>query len=179
MRRNRGAVLAAATIFLLLIGGVIGTTVGLVHAERERVIAQAVNDFLQQDLLMQADPLAQVDRGFGADPNLTVKEALNRAASGIPDRFRDQPLTEAAIRFAIGDAYIGVGEENQAVSHLERRWRCERSYWGPTTSLPSAPSFRLSSRYALHQPNERSAALGEEVVRAAKGETSSLPSRHA
>ncbi|HLJ97661.1 MAG TPA: hypothetical protein VKU02_31155 [Gemmataceae bacterium] len=34
MRRNRRAVLAASTIVLLLVPGIIGTTTGLVRAER-------------------------------------------------------------------------------------------------------------------------------------------------
>ena len=35
-----------------------------------------------------------------------MKEALDRAASMIDERFQDQPLVEAAVRMAIGEAYI-------------------------------------------------------------------------
>src|SRR5205814_8574820 len=36
LRRNRGPVLAASAIFVLLVGGVIGTTWGMVRAQRAR-----------------------------------------------------------------------------------------------------------------------------------------------
>jgi eukaryotic-like serine/threonine-protein kinase len=36
VRRNRGPVMAAAVIFVLLLGGIVGTTLGLVRAERAR-----------------------------------------------------------------------------------------------------------------------------------------------
>jgi tetratricopeptide (TPR) repeat protein len=90
------------------------------RADGEARTAQAVNEFLQQDLLLQADSLEQADRGFPAEPNLTVREALNRAAAKIGDRFRDQPLVEAAVRQAIGDAYRGVGAPRLGVPHLVR-----------------------------------------------------------
>jgi tetratricopeptide (TPR) repeat protein len=90
------------------------------RADRESRTAKAVNDFLQQDLLRQVDSRSQADRGFIGDPDLKVKETLNRAAARIGDRFRDQPLVEAAIRKVIGDAYRGIGEPQRAVEHLER-----------------------------------------------------------
>jgi putative heme-binding domain-containing protein len=39
-RRNRGPLLAVATIFLVLLGGTVGTTIGMVGQSRQRVIAQ-------------------------------------------------------------------------------------------------------------------------------------------
>src|SRR5687767_12861526 len=39
-RRNKGPVLAAATVFLVLVAGTIGTTLGLIGQSRQRVIAQ-------------------------------------------------------------------------------------------------------------------------------------------
>ena len=40
IRRNRAAVVAAAVMFLLLVGGIVGTTIGLVGQARQRAIAQ-------------------------------------------------------------------------------------------------------------------------------------------
>jgi tetratricopeptide (TPR) repeat protein/tRNA A-37 threonylcarbamoyl transferase component Bud32 len=90
------------------------------EAEQDRAIAKAVNDFVQQDLLLQADSAEQASRGYEQQPNLTVKEALQRAAERIHDRFQGQPLVEAAIRAAIGNAYLGIGEASLAVPHLQR-----------------------------------------------------------
>src|SRR5262249_52839451 len=59
------------------------------EAQRERDVAVAVNDFLQKDLLGQADianqPLA-AGGGVGRNPNVTVAELLGRAAGAIEGR---------------------------------------------------------------------------------------------
>ena len=75
-----------------------------------------MNDFLQEDLLRQASSSSQAEAGFTPDPNLTVREALERAAERIGDRFKDQPLQEAAVQMAIGDALARVGEAERADS---------------------------------------------------------------
>lgn len=89
-------------------------------AARETAVAISVNDFLQNDLLRQADSRKQADDTRDANPNLTVRQALDRAAARISDRFRGQDLVEAEIRYAIGEAYIGIGESRVAIPHLER-----------------------------------------------------------
>jgi serine/threonine protein kinase/tetratricopeptide (TPR) repeat protein len=90
------------------------------RATREANNARAVNEFLLQDLLRQVDVHYQLNTGFTANPNLTVKEALDRAAAKIGERFQDQPESEAAIRMAIGHAYAGVGDNQLQVLHMER-----------------------------------------------------------
>src|SRR5204862_441817 len=70
VRRNKGPVLAAMIVLLVVVAGIVGTTWGLlravsarqaetnhrVRAEEEKQIAQAVNDFLLNDLLGEAAP---------------------------------------------------------------------------------------------------------------------------
>jgi tetratricopeptide (TPR) repeat protein len=88
-------------------------------AATDAAIAQAINNFLQQDVLKQvnSDPLFRSE--FGGQSRLTVKEALDRAAAKIGDRFKDQPLVEAAVRTAIGDAYASLSEHASSVPHRE------------------------------------------------------------
>jgi eukaryotic-like serine/threonine-protein kinase len=78
VRRNRGPVLTASLILLAAVGGLAGTTAGLLRAERarkdvvtareaetaqrlvaegERAVTRAVNEFLQKDLLRLADTM--------------------------------------------------------------------------------------------------------------------------
>jgi len=90
------------------------------EAERQRAVAEAVNDFLQNDLLRQTSPEAQIGRKFQPDPDIKVRVLLDRAAQGIDTRFRDQPLVEAAIRRAIGQTYQDVGDSAKAIHHLKR-----------------------------------------------------------
>ena len=97
----------------------------------EGAIARAVNDFLQKDLLLQAASVEQADRGFAQNPNLTVKEALDRAAARIGKRFPDQPLVEAALRQTIGAAYRGVGEAERGTPHLRKALMLRKRELGP------------------------------------------------
>jgi tetratricopeptide (TPR) repeat protein len=98
------------------------------EAATESAIAQAVNDFLQRDLLRQVD---DGDDWYTQYPNLTVREALDRAAARIGERFRDQPLVEAAIRTTIGNAYKGLGVIPPAVIQLETALTLRRDNLGP------------------------------------------------
>jgi serine/threonine-protein kinase len=102
-RRHRGVVMTAA---LLLVLGSVGTSIGLVWALRaeakakeEAAIAKAVNDFLLEDLLGQAEP----DKN-PRNKKVTVEELLDRAAARIAGKFTQQPAVEAEIRRTIGDA---------------------------------------------------------------------------
>ena len=49
-----------------------------------------------------------------------MREALERAAKQIGDRFKDQPLQEAAVRMTIGTSLRGLGEAERAEPHLQR-----------------------------------------------------------
>jgi serine/threonine protein kinase/tetratricopeptide (TPR) repeat protein len=100
------------------------------EADRQRALADEVNQFLQSDLLRQADSQFQSRSRFVPDPDLTVRKALDRAAARIGDRFKNQPLVEAGIRMAIGNAYVGVGQAKLAVSHLQRALELRQKHLG-------------------------------------------------
>jgi serine/threonine protein kinase len=114
------------------------------QAATDAAIARAVADFLQQDLLRQVDLRAQRGSGFVPARNLTVKEALDRAAGRIGQRFKDQPLVEATIRMTIGDTYANVGEWQLAVPHLERAVALRKAYLGPDAPETMDAMLRLA-----------------------------------
>jgi eukaryotic-like serine/threonine-protein kinase len=89
------------------------------RAESSAEIAEAVNDFVNRDLLAQAAVQIQAEPGSAPNPNLTVKEALNRAAARIGERFARRPIVEASIRQTIGEAYFHLGRHPNAREHLE------------------------------------------------------------
>src|SRR5205814_355164 len=68
--------------------------------------------------------------GSKGDPNVTVREALHRASARVGERFRDQPLVEAAIRTAIGEAYSSVGAYRLAAEHLGRAVELLKTHLG-------------------------------------------------
>src|SRR5260221_14792222 len=66
------------------------------RADQQTKIAQAVNDFLNEDVLGAASTSGQ--RGeYMPDRDLKVRDALDRAAARLPGRFPGQPLVEAKI----------------------------------------------------------------------------------
>ena len=145
VRRNKLAFAAGSAVAASL---VIGLTLSTVLFFRERaarkraneqdqaIAARAVNDFLQEDLLGQADSYSQAEAGFTPDPNLTVREALERAAERIGDRFKDQPLQEAAVRMAIGNALArrrGGGARDSAPATVASS--CAGRSWGRTIGI--------------------------------------------
>jgi tetratricopeptide (TPR) repeat protein len=150
-RRHRGAMLAVTLISMSLVGGVVGTGVGLVQAkvaesnavqeaiqkrtERDRAVkaeleamtqaelTRSVNAFLQY-MLSQADVGSQ-PRSIGGvqvdrNPNLTVRELLDRFSKNINGKSAGNELVEAAILHTIGDAYFALGEYAEAKRHLQR-----------------------------------------------------------
>ncbi len=90
------------------------------RATNEAAIAREVNQFLQEDLIGQAASLPHGSQEFAGTPYVTVREAIDRAAARVGQRFQDQPLIEAAIRTSIGAAYKSLHAFQLAVPHLER-----------------------------------------------------------
>ena len=87
--------------------------------ERDKAIAaeaktRAINDFLTQDLLTQAEPANNA-----AEDKVTLLEVLDRAAEKVGQRFADQPELEAALRETIASTYHGLASWEKA----EAQWR--------------------------------------------------------
>jgi hypothetical protein len=120
VRRHRGPVLAAAIIFLLLVGGIVGTTVGLVQADQARDTAEK--------------RLAQIEKGIdvlGAvfddlDPAAEEKEGrplrailgdrLDHVAAELDGEAVGDPVVVAGLqdRSLLGGALLGQGKDVEA-----------------------------------------------------------------
>jgi serine/threonine protein kinase/tetratricopeptide (TPR) repeat protein len=133
VRRNKLTFVAGSAVAASLIIGLSLSTVSFFRervarqrADEQTAVAKAVSDFLQEDLLRQADSHFQADAHFTPDPNLTVRAALDRAAERIGERFKNDPLQEAAVRMAIGNALIGLGQAERALPHVQRALELRR-----------------------------------------------------
>ncbi len=91
-------------------------------AEAQRTRAEAINKFLNEDLLGAADT-----SGPGGQHDPTVKVLLARAAGRLEGRFSDDPVTKASIDLAIGKAYFGLSDypsaetfQKQGIGRLEK-----------------------------------------------------------
>ncbi len=84
------------------------------QARAEADKAQAINEFLTEDLLSQAEPAQN-----SVEDHVTVMEVLDRAAAKVGDRFAAQPEVAEALRWTIARTYHGLGSWEQA----EQQWR--------------------------------------------------------
>ena len=141
VKRNKGQVIAASLVFLTLVGGIIGTSLGMASArraqkaeadqranavvQRDKAIAaeikareeaaksRTINDFLTQDLLTQAEPANNA-----VEDKVTLLEILDRAAEKVGTRFADQPELERSLRVTIAGTYHGLASWEKAETQV-------------------------------------------------------------
>jgi eukaryotic-like serine/threonine-protein kinase len=121
-RRHQGALITAALFAVMLIVAAALVIRQSIRANSEAAVAQAVSDFLRNDLLAQGSPSVQWAwaPGAKADPDLRVKAVLDRAAARIAAKFQRQPEVEAAIRETIGATYMDLEAYDEARKQFER-----------------------------------------------------------
>lgn len=134
-RRHRVAMLAGGLIVLALLGGTIGTTIGLVRARDASQLARhaaeeanSVNEFMRE-FLTSADPDED-----GA--NVALADVLDEASEAASRRFTTQPEVEARVRILLGQVYLRLGLLQQAESELRRSaklWTVEAGPDDPRT----------------------------------------------
>jgi tetratricopeptide (TPR) repeat protein len=128
MRRHRTLVSALS---VLLVAAVVGLSAGAVLLERARVEtvhqrqaadkarrkAEALNRFLIDDLLKQADPM---NNPLG--DRITVRELLDKAAERLDSQMSlaEEPEIEAELRSVIGHAYEYLSVFDKAERHYQR-----------------------------------------------------------
>lgn len=175
VRRNKLAFAAGSVVAVSLALGLGFSTVLFLRerdarnrADEQAAIAKAVNEFLQHDLLSQASGEVQADAGYEPDPNLTVREAVERAAKRIGDRFKDQPSLEGAVRYSIGCALRLLGKAEEAIPHLERAVELSRASYGPEHRDTFRSMDQLAIAYLLAGKNDQALPLLEETFKFAK-----------
>ena len=119
-RRHKALVASVVAVFLVLAVATVVSTREAIRANRAAETAEALNNFLRNDLLAQASASTQSGQTTAPDPDLKVRTALDRAAERITGKFEKQPQVEAAIRDTIGGAYMDLGLYPEARKQEER-----------------------------------------------------------
>ena len=105
-----GAMLAAATVVSVAFG--VSEARARHRAEVERRTAEAVNRFLNEDLLQSADPeLGGIQ--------MAVVDLLGPAAERVDETLKDQPEVRARVKRTLGESYLALGEPATALKLLE------------------------------------------------------------
>jgi serine/threonine protein kinase/tetratricopeptide (TPR) repeat protein len=163
-QRHKATVLAASLIFVALVFGIVGTTVGMLRARaaerrasHEAETARQVSDFLVE-LFEVSDPSeAQGD-------SVLARDILDHGAERIQRQLDDQPATQARLMDTIGTVYRRLGLYDEASPLLERGLALREQQLGPehrevADSLISVSALQRSQgRYTEAETLARRAA---------------------
>lgn len=118
LQRHRYSALVAGLVLAVLVG--LGTWSALrVRAERDLATYQAqvattALQFLSDDLLAAASPEVAQSR------EISVREALDRAAESVGTRFAQAPLEQLTVRQTLAALYRRLGRLDEALRELEQ-----------------------------------------------------------
>jgi serine/threonine protein kinase/tetratricopeptide (TPR) repeat protein len=114
VRRNRALVTGIAAVLVVLIAGVVVSTIFAFRAERQARNSQAISDFLINDLLASVQEVGATKR------EVTIESLLDVALERLEGKFATEPLIEASIRGIIADTYFKIGNFEAAQSNMKR-----------------------------------------------------------
>jgi serine/threonine protein kinase/tetratricopeptide (TPR) repeat protein len=165
-RRYRTALVTSCAFALVLMAAAAVSIRQSIRANREAAVAQAVNDFLQSDLLAQASAATQSSPSAKPDPHLEVRTALDRAAARLTGKFDRQPDVEAAIRDTIGQTYLDLGQYPEASTQLERALELHRRVLGGKNPKTLKTISRLGRTAFLQGKYLEAEALSSQALAA-------------
>jgi tetratricopeptide (TPR) repeat protein len=135
------------------------------EAEDQTALANAVKDFLKNDVLMLADPARQQeDKGLAYDADVKLRNVVLRAAKAIDGKFADRPMVEAELRFTVGYALEGMGRHDLAVDQYERARALYDRLVGPDHPQARLSANNLANSYSALGRNDDALRLREEVL---------------
>ena len=140
VRRHRGEVVAATLVMLALVGGVVGTTLGLFEARRQRGVAVAEARQKEEARRAESDQRRQAERRLAQvetaneilgsifkdlNPRNAQKEGkplaallgerLDQATAAIEGEAIGDPLAVARMQMTLGQSQLGLGYPEKGV----------------------------------------------------------------
>ncbi|MBI1913560.1 MAG: tetratricopeptide repeat protein [Planctomycetes bacterium] len=189
VRRNKGPVLAASLVLLAVLGGIIGSTIGLIRAERARqreeaqrieaqaqaelarknektanereALAIAVLDFIDKKIFAAARPEGE-EGGLGHD--VMLRKAVEAAMPFVEKSFKDEPLIEARLRMTLGISFTYLGEAKSAAEQFERARTLFTKHLGPDHPNTVASMNNLGRSYDLLGRHAEALKLHEQTL---------------
>jgi len=151
--RHRAVAWSVGCVLLVLVGGSVATGLGLIRATRaesamrasvieardQAAIAEAINEFLNEDILSAADPTR------ATSPDITMREVLDLASARIEGRFVDEPEVEASIRLTLAQAFERLGVADAAEPHWRRAIHLQSTQSGTPTAASSVAMGSLAT----------------------------------
>lgn len=165
VRKNQGAVMAAAMVFLVLVGGLIGTAWGLLNAEIARKNEETAK-IDAQDKRKQAEAnlafarksneiLGSVFKGLDPNKNYqtvaqlrtALKESLSLAVAEVEANSVGPALDVANMQDVLATSLYRLGEPADAIKLFEKSLVTRRNELGPQSELTIASLSQLGLSY--------------------------------
>jgi serine/threonine protein kinase/Tfp pilus assembly protein PilF len=122
VRRNRVLVGGVVAVLVVLIVGIVVSTILAIGQARARIEAQLIADFLENDVLGSASR-ARIGEA-------TAIYMLDAASKRLEGKFEEKPLIEASIREKLGWTYRYIGEPEKAEQHFLRAIEIYQKHFG-------------------------------------------------
>jgi serine/threonine protein kinase/tetratricopeptide (TPR) repeat protein len=166
-RRHKGPVVAASLVAIALLGGIIGTTVGLVQAGHARDTAEK--------------RLAQVEKGIdilgsifeGVDPEAEETEGrplrailgdrLDQAATELEGEALGDPLVVSRLQDRLGRTYLSLGHHEKAAALFRKAVATDRVELGPEHPVTLRGMHNLAQASKVAGKFTEAIALYEEL----------------
>jgi serine/threonine protein kinase/tetratricopeptide (TPR) repeat protein len=189
VRRHKGLVRSLAALILMLVAGVVGTSWGLVRAERARGEAdnardaeaeqrrlaeanektakareaetRAVLDFVENKVFAAARPKG---KGGGLGPEVTLRKAVETGLPFVDEGFHDQPLIEARLRMTLGISFLYLGDGRIASEQFQKARTLYTSIQGPRHPDTLTSMYRLAGSYYALGRHKDALKLNEETL---------------
>jgi serine/threonine protein kinase len=163
VRRNRALATGVAAVVVVLIAGAVVSTIFAFRAEQKARTAQAISDFLSNDVLLPHDPI------YGGRSGTSFESVLDVASQRLAGKFEHEPLIEASIRYRIGTTYWHLGKHDAAVANLERAVELRRKKVG--TDDPETLRYiqELGWAYFYQSRFDKAEPLLIEVINRGRG----------
>ena len=132
-RRHRAATAALASIFIVLVGAVIGVSLFAIEANRQRQVAEqalrrseSVSGFVST-MLSSRDPVT-----MGTIDKTLMTPVLSQATGSLDQQFQDEPLVKAELHRVIGQAYRNLGLYQESAPHYQQALEIRTAELGRT-----------------------------------------------
>ena len=170
--RHRLRMWLAVTAALVL--GLVATTAMSVRADRARLLAeenarqrQAVLEFVTGDVLAQADPYS----GERSGAQVSVRQAVDRAAAEVDKRFADDPAAAATVHALVANIYFGQDRHALAIDH----YRKARALYQPLGADQAQALIRVETGLCDVQRIANDLAAAEEACDSALRRSEDAP----
>ncbi len=167
LKRNKAPVLAVSIIFLLLVGGIVGTTLGLMRERRAKETAEKRLVQIEKGIdamgSIFADLDPQAEEKEGRPLRAILGDRLDQTAAELDGEAIGDPLVVAKLQDRLGATYLGLGHAAKAESLFTKARATRAAELGADHPLTLASANHLAVAFEAVGKRSEAIDLFEQV----------------